>query len=225
MKSKTFIMIVVFASITAGFLIMFYYVGNEDSIVSEAEYEISFVSTWSSDTHPYNFPNNPHFSGLIGVTHDNNVSFWEEGKLASPGIQNMAETGSKDPLNYEINDAIDRGYAFTKLSGEGISKSPGSVSLTFRTTEKYPLVTLVSMVAPSPDWFVGISGLNLFENGNWIEEKTVLLYPYDAGTDSGVTFTSDNVATIPPEPIHTLNENTLPGSSIAYGKFVFKKVN
>lgn len=42
---------------------------------------------------------------------------------------------------------------------------------------------------PSPDWFVGISGLELcLPNCNWITNKTINLYPWDAGIDSGVTY-------------------------------------
>ena len=48
------------------------------------------------------------------------------------------------------------------------------------------------MVAPSPDWFVGVSGLPLFENGQWVEERRIDLVPWDAGTDSGTTFESRN---------------------------------
>lgn len=35
---------------------------------------------------------------------------------------------------------------------------------------------------PSPDWFVGISGLALCDDKcNWTQQKTLDLYPYDLG--------------------------------------------
>lgn len=44
-------------------------------------------------------------------------------------------------------------------------------------------------IGPSPDWVVGVNGLNLcLKNCTWIENLTVDLYPYDAGTDSGITY-------------------------------------
>lgn len=196
--------------------------GNE-SVVGDAEYEVTFESTWSASTHPYNFPKNPHFSGLIGATHDSSVSFWAEGELASEGIKNVAEKGSKNPLNDEIDAAIAAHKAFNKLSGGGIGVSPGSVSLTFQVSNEYPLVTLVSMIAPSPDWFVGVSGLSLYENGAWVSEKVVELYLYDAGTDSGINFTSADVVTTPPVGIARIDESVLPGSGVPYGTFTFTK--
>lgn len=45
------------------------------------------------------------------------------------------------------------------------------------------------MLDPSPDWFVGVSGLELcLANCSWIENKVLELYPWDAGTDSGPTY-------------------------------------
>lgn len=45
------------------------------------------------------------------------------------------------------------------------------------------------LVDPSPDWIVGVSGLELcLDSCTWIEHKELNLYPYDAGTDNGITY-------------------------------------
>jgi spondin-1 len=47
---------------------------------------------------------------------------------------------------------------------------------------------------------VGVSGLNLcLKDCTWIENLTVDLYPWDAGTDSGITYMSPNLETKPRE--------------------------
>jgi len=51
-----------------------------------ATYEATFRATWSRQSHPIDFPQNRHFSPLIGGTHDARVRFWAPGALASPGI-------------------------------------------------------------------------------------------------------------------------------------------
>ena len=96
------------------------------------KYKVTFDATWSEETHPDDFPPNPHFSGLIGASHNENVVFWRDGELASSGIKNMAETGSKNPLNTEILKAIMDRTAFKRISGGGIGTSPGSVSIELR---------------------------------------------------------------------------------------------
>ncbi|MBN1290622.1 MAG: spondin domain-containing protein [Candidatus Latescibacteria bacterium] len=188
-----------------------------------AQYKVIFTSIWSSDTHPLDFPSNPHFSGLIGAVHNDNSSLWEVGGLSSPGIKRMAEAGAKDPLSSEVETMINNGDAYTLLSGHGITPSPGSVSLNFTVHIYYSRVTLVSMVAPSPDWFIGVSGLNLVENNDWVSEKHVELYVYDAGTDAGETFTTEDQPIESPEKIKILNEYafTNNGTAIPAGYFTF----
>lgn len=62
------------------------------------------------------------------------------------------------------------------------------------------LSMLVKMI-PSPDWFVGVDSINLCQGNQWKQEVTVDLHPYDAGTDSGFTFSSPNFPSNPRENI------------------------
>jgi len=191
-----------------------------------AKFQLTFNSTWSAATHPDMFPGNPHFSGLIGATHNQNGQLWEPGTLASPGIESMAETGSKSPLMDEIQQAIQMGWADGLISGGGIGLSPGSVSVEFETSATHSLLSLVSMIAPSPDWFVGVHGVELRPGGKWIDTLTLELAPYDAGTDSGTTYTSPNAEPAVHNPITTLvsapviHEGMVP----SFGNFVIKRV-
>jgi hypothetical protein len=190
---------------------------------SLATYTVTFAATWSATSHPVDFPSNAHFSGLIGATHKDNVVFWRENALASPGIQNMAETGGKNPLGLEVDSAIVAGSARFKLSGSGISISPGQVGLEFTISEDRPLVTLVSMIAPSPDWFVGVADLPLRDASGWIDSVEVDLYGWDAGTDDGTTYTSPNAASMPHVPIFPLEEGMFKVGDMvpALGTFTF----
>lgn len=53
------------------------------------------------------------------------------------------------------------------------------------------------MLAPSPDWFTGITNVNLYEDNRWVKERTIEAYAYDAGTDDGIEYTSKNKETKP----------------------------
>ena len=171
---------------------------------SVASYRVTFTSTWSAATNPQDFPASAHFSGLIGATHDARVTFWSAGTLASPGIQAMAELGSKSPLDSEVAAAIAAGTARDTLSGGSISPSPGSVTLDFEIALSHPRVTLVSMIAPSPDWFVGVSGLPLLAGDRWVDSVVVVLRGWDAGTDDGTTYIAPNAPSAPHVPIAPL---------------------
>ncbi|MCG8460297.1 MAG: spondin domain-containing protein [Holophagales bacterium] len=196
----------------------------EAQTTDTALYRARFQATWSASSHPQSFPGNPHFSGLIGGVHSSAVSFWEDGGIASAGMEAMAEAGAKSPLDAEVQAAIDAGTALSILSGFGLGTSPAGTSLDFGVHRDYPLVTLVSMIAPSPDWFVGVSGLSLVESGEWVLQKRVTLYAWDAGTDSGTNYTSSNADTQPRQPIAPISTGPL-GNGVPVGTFTFTRMD
>ena len=189
---------------------------------ARAVYEVTFEATWSSSTHPGAYPAGAHFSPLIGATHAAGTHLWEPGGLATPGIELMAETGGTSLLANEINAAIANGTARAAISGAGID-SPDATSQLFVVTDEFPAVTLVTMIAPSPDWFVGTDAVELFENGAWVDEKVVALLAWDAGTDSGPNFTSGDQDTNPQQPIALVTGGPFTGSD-PLGTFTFRRL-
>ncbi len=193
-----------------------------------ARYQVTFEAYWSPQTHPSDFPTlRAHFSALVGGVHDSTVTFWEPGLLASLGIERMAEEGRTNPLDVEVQNAVRGASANMVLIGGGIPSSPGQVTLEFDVNQRYPLVSLVSMVAPSPDWFVGVRGLSLFGETGWVQELAVDLYPFDAGTDDGTTFTSEDADSQPHRPIHQITGFPFlnQGVVLPLGRFLFRRLD
>lgn len=62
-------------------------------------------------------------------------------------------------------------------------------------------LSFIVRIVPSPDWFVGVDSIDLCDGDHWKENVSVDLFPYDAGTDSGFTFSSPNFETIPQDKI------------------------
>ena len=189
---------------------------------ASAKYGVTFRAVWDAASHGNRppFPSGAHFSRVVGATHLPEVSFWNPGGIATPGIESMAETGSVSTLCREIQAEADRGRSGLCLNGaESSFRSPGSVSFAFDADAERPLVTLVSMIAPSPDWFVGVNGVPLMEDeGCWRERIELELVGYDAGTDSGATFTASNADVTPHAPIGPIRElpSGHPGKAVRY---------
>jgi len=195
---------------------------------SFADYRITFDGTWSADTHNTLFPANAHFSGLVGAVHNDQVVFWEPGQIASDGIELMAETGGKSIFLQEIESAINSGYALSAIDGPGIATSPGSASIEIRVTVDNPLVTLTTMLAPSPDWFAGFHGIRLYDGESFVQSISIDGVVYDSGTDSGPQYTSGDSDTQPREPIARTTSNPadspfVDGLPIA-GRFIIEKL-
>ncbi len=177
-------------------------------------YRLDIDNTWSEETHPGRIaPDDAHFSWLGGGTHNADVSFWQVGELASPGMIQMAETGRIDILSEEEVTAEVGSHAFQALEyrwwfcpSATTANSCGDLSVEFDMDSSFPLVTLVTMLGPSPDWFVGVSGLPLHENGNWKRSVVVDLHPFDGGTRSANQWPLGGPQNNPPEPISVITE-------------------
>ncbi|KAL7050163.1 hypothetical protein ACKWTF_003970 [Chironomus riparius] len=177
----------------------------------EAKYELTFEGLWSRNTHPKDFPSNgwlTKFSDVIGASHTTEYRFWTYGEPASEGLKEVAEHGSTRQLERELKEESEHIRTIIKARGISYPNVTGKTFAVFRVDASHHLVSLVSMIYPSPDWFVGVSGLELcLGNGSWIEQKILNLYPVDAGTDSGPTYISPDQPTIPKEPIRRIKPN------------------
>lgn len=118
----------------------------------------------------------------------------------------MAEWGSVRLMESELRAQSRYLRTIIKAAGLWYPNVNSNTTTNFKVDRKHPFVSLASMLGkwylndlckiviffllgPTPDWVVGVNGLNLcLKNCTWIEDLTVDLYPYDAGTDSGVTY-------------------------------------
>ena len=85
----------------------------------------------------------------------------------------------------------------------------------------------MAMIAPSPDWFVAVDSLNLLEGGQWADRKVATLYGYDAGTDSGSTFSSPDLVTSPRGTITRFHDfpALVDGQIVPFGTFTFTRLD
>ncbi len=181
-----------------------------------AIYNLTIDNTWSEVTHPGRVaPTDAHFSWLGGGTHSDQVSFWNVGELASPGMVEMAETGVINKFVGEVSVESLKRNAFGPVAWRHwfcpvatTNKSCGELSVEFEMDSAFPLVTLVTMLGPSPDWFVGTNGLPLYEEGAWLQEVVFDLYPYDGGTRSANQWPLGGPRNDPAEAISVITEES-----------------
>jgi len=193
------------------------------------EYRLRIRMTWD-DTHPGGWDPAAHLSHLGVITHDASTSFWELGELATPGIANMAVTGCVDSLAFpclpnaqfpttlkqEADLEIASNHAqFLYVFKQGFS-SPGVFDVFFDVEELFPYLTFVSMIGPSPDWFVGVSGLNLRPGDDWLHSTASNMTIYDAGIKSAneLVFNPNGPDENPQKPIQVLTAHPLGSSPI-----------
>lgn len=210
--------------------------GGGTGTTEPATYRITFDADWTAAGFPTNYPDNPHFSPLVGTTHNQQVVFWGvDGQPASDGIESMAERGRTDTLGDEIAAARNNGYSDGIILGSGIGSGDGATNIEFDIGADHALITFVSMIAPSPDWFVGVSGLSLLDaQGNWVTRLEIPLQVFDAGTDLGERpRSSDNDSNADNLPITLLSSDRADTdfeqgvhfqTSMVVGRFIIEKM-
>lgn len=165
-----------------------------------AEYTVIIKSTWTKATHPFEYPSGAHFSGMIGASHNAKYSIFAVGRRPTPGLERLSEEGKHSPLDTEIRAAIDQGNALMLFESGGLKNFRDSMVGTVRVDPAHPLVSVVNMVAPSPDWFTGVANVNLADNGTWVAKRVLTAPAYDAGGDDGRTYKAADKDANPKKP-------------------------
>ncbi|PIO28764.1 hypothetical protein AB205_0193500, partial [Aquarana catesbeiana] len=177
---------------------------SEDAICTAeeiAKYSIIFTGKWNQASFPKQYPlyrPPAQWSSLLGVSHSSDYHMWKRNDHASNGVRDFAEKGEAWALIKEIEAAGEKIQSVHGIfSAPSMSSGTGHASTEFEVHTRHPYVSFMVRIVPSPDWFVGVNSLNLCNGKQWKKSITLDLHPYDAGTDSGFTFSSPNFATIP----------------------------
>lgn len=174
----------------------------QTSGAAEATYDVTFQGNWTTASTPGGVVGGAHFTTLIGAAHNEAVTFWRSGERATAGVELVAETGETTRFASEIDASSHAAEVVRQRIGQG---GTSDATFTVEVTTDHPLFTLLTMIGPSPDWFVGVAGLPLLDDaGRWMARCEIDLFPYDAGTEEGTEFSLNNPATSPPGAITSI---------------------
>ncbi len=152
-----------------------------------AKYRATFMSDWGKDP-AITAPENPHTGNMFYAVQNGELNLFQPGQLASKGISNTSMFGTIDDLQAQVRG--DSNVLKTYSAPVLMLRQRQQQSTMLDLTPSFNSISFVTMIAPSPDWFVSISNLSLMKNGQWINDMTVPLYVYDAGTDRGMDFSN-----------------------------------
>ena len=174
-----------------------------------ATYDIGFTPLFSSNplfqllgASP--FPENAGGAENIAFfAHPVDTMLWEVGGMASAGLKTLAETvgengdGDSSALNAE---AEAMGFAIVARSFSEIIAVLGAEEITL--SHEMPCLSYAQRLNPTPDWFFGFSSAcAVDEDGNWVEELSLSIVMYDAGTAEGEPYMEASGGTDPQQPI------------------------
>lgn len=205
---------------------------NTMKMQTGADYMVSFQGSWNEKTHPFEYPsggslnpNGPHFSGLIGTTHNAGYMLFKEGMRPTPGLEKLSEEGAHSPLDMEIKQAMMAGKAGMMFATDFFLDVNAPKMFMVHASKAYPLVSVIGMIAPSPDWFFGVQNVNLMPEGKWADKVEVMAYAWDAGSDNGMSYLAADMDAMPKKGTMMAKDKhfSLNGKPVAIGKFTFIK--
>ncbi|XP_004432263.1 PREDICTED: spondin-2 [Ceratotherium simum simum] len=177
-----------------------------------ATYSITFTGKWSQTAFPKQYPlfrPPAQWSSLLGAAHSSDYSMWRKNQYVSNGLRDFAERGEAWALMKEIEAAGEKLQSVHGVfSAPAVPSGTGQTATELEAHSRHSLVSFVVRIVPSPDWFVGVDSLDLCDGDHWREQVAMDLYPYDAGTDSGFTFSSPNFATIPQDTVTEITSSS-----------------
>jgi len=177
------------------------------------KYRITLENNWNVQDH-LSTPQSAHFSPVVAVSHNRQYSLFQQGGLSTTGMEDLAERGRTANLLIELGLASTAGHIDDVVETQNMFiRNQTSQTFEVEITPEHPYLSFASMIAPSPDWFVGLNAMKLFseETGYFAgTEKAIDLMALDAGTelgDVGGNFSVNNEANLVHETIFTLLGN------------------
>ena len=120
------------------------------------------------------------------------------------------------------------GYINNVFKAPDTTPGTGTREMMITVKDMYSMVSVISMLGPSPDWFVGVDSYDLCGSDGWKDSYMRELPAWDAGTDSGTDFNSADMATMPQDVIRQITKDSdtvLKGNDAipAFAKITFTK--
>jgi len=189
-------------------------------------YRVTCRFNWTPSTHPRSYVPSAHFSPVTVAAHTPAYTMWLTNALATRGMKNVAETGSRGALRFELATYQRAGHVASVAGGRPGPVFPTSTRVVTVKMDGPAGATLLSastMLVPSPDWFLGWSRVDLCNGTAWTDAAGGLGL-WDAGTYSGATLTGADKETVPPTVIRRFGFGDYPLFGREFGTWSAKRV-
>lgn len=119
-----------------------------------------------------------YFTPALAVSHKAGQPVFSPGHAASAELEAVAEGGDTGPLAAMLGSSED---TWDIASADGLLAPGESVTLDLNARKNFRYVSLVSMLIPTNDAFIGLSGFKLPKKSG--RPEVVMVPAFDAGTE------------------------------------------
>lgn len=135
--------------------------GGDCSTDSLAVYKVTLEGHWNRELFPKHFPEHrpaAHFSKSFGISHNSSFNLFKIDQIATTGLKQFCESTDTDVWeNGEINGKL----IFDEFIIAKLTDPMDQVESRLFVQSNSSLISLVTKLMPSPDWFIGIDSLQV----------------------------------------------------------------
>lgn len=127
---------------------------------SLAVYKVTLEGHWSRETFPKHFPEvrpPAQFSQSFGVSHSTNFTLFKVDTVASPGLKEFCETTKTSEWENQKSSKM----VFDEFTVPKLTNPMDKIDSRLFVQSNNSLISLVTKIIPSPDWFIGIESLEV----------------------------------------------------------------
>lgn len=135
--------------------------GGSCEVDSLAVYKVTLEGRWSREIFPKHYPETrprAHFSKTFGLTHNQNFTFFKVGELVSDEMKAFCKSADSEPLE---NDEKFEQEIFDEFIIPKLENPIDKVESRLFVQSNYSLISMVTKLIPSPDWFIGVESLQV----------------------------------------------------------------
>ena len=126
---------------------------------------------------------------MVVAGHKSTYTLWRTGLPLGTGATDVATEGKTTVLKTELTALKTAGSVADYCTLGSVTSVDGTSNCTLTLNGDASYISSIAMLAPSPDWFIGLDSKNLCDGTSWITAgKEVVLYAYDGGKRTGTTW-------------------------------------
>lgn len=173
------------------------------------DYNITFQFEWTKNLDP-DQPTEPippvGFTTIRCAAHNENYQLWKKGVKPSLAIAQLVDqkNPSAEKLLEDIDSAKNPNVFNQSISDEQVHEPTEQVTLTLTVNgdKQFTKISCISLITPSPGWFVGLSSFETCQDsGRFVETSTRALAAWTSGIYEDFEYVADE---------YTKNDPVLP---------------
>ncbi|KAI5646044.1 hypothetical protein NE865_01937 [Phthorimaea operculella] len=175
-----------------------------------AVYNVKLHMMWDDDIFHKEFPGKAQWSQVFGQSHNRSYALYRVGEVSRPSVLDFIQFGTLDPL---MEESEEEPKVYDQFIAPAVENGEGETETVVFVDGEHSMVSLMSKILPSEDWFIGVDSLDLCLRSSWVDQLTLDLEPMEAGIEGQDNKNPKPVKKIPHShfgrnSLHKYNQNS-----------------